>query len=187
MPDSSDSKIYDASLRTEPSSIAIAKIFRTRGLRGEVVAVSLTSRPERFDDILTLQAISPDGVSRTLEISTYRVHGSQLVLQFAGFDTIEKAQPLVGYLLTVPAEEAIPLEPDEYFLHQLVGCSVETIQGKPLGQVVRVLESTGTPVLIVQGTEGRERMIPLSSSICPTVDTQQQKIVVDPPEGLLEL
>ncbi len=177
---------FDSSM-TEHPPIAIAAIVRARGLRGEVVANPLTSRLERFDDVGDLLARTPDGSIFSLKMLAYHVQGSQLILQFAEVDTLEKAKSLVGCMLCVPAAEAVELEADEFFQHQLLGCAVDTVSGDRLGEVVRVLETTGTPVLVVRSPEGREYMIPFASSICPKVDAEKRRILVDPPQGLLEL
>ncbi|MBI4469854.1 MAG: 16S rRNA processing protein RimM [Acidobacteria bacterium] len=167
--------------------IAIAEIVRTHGLRGEVVANPLTSRIERFEDVRTLLARSTDGELSRLELKAYRFKGAQLLLQFDSIDTIEKAGSLVGTLLCVPQEEVIDLEENEFFAYQLVGCSVATLEGRELGEVVKVLDSTGTPVLVVREGDGREYMIPFAGSICTEVDLPRRRIRVDPPSGLLEL
>jgi 16S rRNA processing protein RimM len=70
----------------------------------------------------------------------------------------------------------------------LVGCEVETGDGRPVGRVVGVLETGGTPLLVIAGhAGGGEVLVPLSESICRRIDTAGKRIVIDPPDGLLDL
>jgi 16S rRNA processing protein RimM len=165
----------------------VAKIVRTRGLRGEVMAEPFTPRLDRFARISEILATAPDGRSFSLTLSDWRAQGAQLALRFVGLETVEQAAPLVGCSLQVPAYESIELEANEFFQYQLIGCVVETATGQSLGDVIKVLDSTGTPVLVVRSSNGREHMIPFAASICPRVDVAEGRIIVDPPDGLLEL
>jgi len=70
----------------------------------------------------------------------------------------------------------------------LVGCEVETGDGRPVGRVVGVQETGGTPLLVIAGSSGGEEvLIPLSASICRLIDTAGKRVVIDPPDGLLDL
>jgi 16S rRNA processing protein RimM len=167
--------------------IAIARITRTRGLRGEVVAHLLTHRPERFDDLDAVTAERAGGRPLMLRLENHWFHQSRLVLKFVGYDTIEQAEQLVGYTLTVPEDEVVELDEDEYFHFQLIGCEVVAMNGAPVGVVAKILETAGTDLLVVRNGPGQERLIPLAASICVDVNTQSKRIQIDPPAGLLDL
>ncbi|HVF50380.1 MAG TPA: ribosome maturation factor RimM [Pyrinomonadaceae bacterium] len=172
--------------------VAVAKVLRTRGVRGELVAELLTDFPERFEDLERLIAVSPKGARAALALEDQWLQGGRIVLKFAGYDTPEEAAALVGYELAVPEAEAVELEDDEFYNWQLVGCRVETIGGVELGQVREVLEMGGaSPVLLIKdaeaGSDAREHLVPLVASICVEIDTGRKLIRVDAPEGLLEI
>lgn len=167
--------------------VAVARVVKVRGLRGEVAAELLTDFPERFEWVEELIAVTPAGARRTLAVEGSRLHAGRVLLKFAGFDTPETAQELVGYELTVPESEAVELEEGEFFDWQIEGCRVETIEGRVLGAVAKVLHYGAAPVLVVrEGGDGREHLIPLAESICVEIDLERKFIRVDPPEGLLE-
>ncbi len=151
------------------------------------MAEAFTPRLDRFDEVTEILATAADGRSFALHLSQWRSQGNRVALRFVGLDTIEQVAPLVGCSLSLRENEVISLEENEFFQHQLIGCGVRTTEGRPLGEVIEVLDSTGTPVLVVRDPSGQERMIPFANSICPKVDIARRWIIVDPPEGLLEL
>ena len=168
--------------------VAVARVVRPRGLRGEVVAELLTDFPERFESLAELIAVTPQGARRTMILESSWLHAGRIVLKFAGYDTPEAARELVGYELAVPERDAVALAEDEYYDWQLVGCQVVTIEGRELGRVREVLHTGAAPVLIIEDAGvKREHLIPLAASICVEIDVAAKLIRVDPPEGLLEI
>jgi 16S rRNA processing protein RimM len=172
----------------EEELIAVARVVKVRGLRGEVVAELLTDFPERFEALTELIGVTPTGARRTLALEDSWLHAGRIVLKFAGYDTPEAARELVGFELAVPEAEAVELEADEFYDWQLVGCRVVTMAGRELGRVREVLHTGAAPVLIIEDEQHRRRehLIPLAESICPEIDIAAKLIRVDPPEGLIE-
>jgi 16S rRNA processing protein RimM len=165
--------------------VAIARIARPHGLKGEAVADVLTDFPERFEGLVDITAIIPDGTRRQLKIERARFQKDRVILQFEGIGRLEDIEPLRGADICISEEEAVELEEDEFFDWELEGCRVVTIDGTELGNVASVLRTGGTEVLVVKGTE-KELLIPFAQSICVEVDIENGRITVDPPEGLLE-
>lgn len=165
--------------------VAVAKITKTRGLRGEVVCDILTDFPERFDDLRDVIAMMPDGKRRELKIEHHFFQNGRVILRFAGFDSIELGETLRGAEICVPETDAIELEEDEFFDWQLAGCLVETIDGTPIGEVTEMMRTGGTELLVVRG-EAKDYLIPFAEAICVEVDVENKLIRVDPPDGLLE-
>jgi 16S rRNA processing protein RimM len=165
--------------------IAIAKIAKTRGLRGEVVADILTDFPERFENLETVLAIKPDDSRDELRIEKFWFQKGRIILKFEGFDSIEAAETLRNSELCIPETEAAELEDGEYFDWELEGCEVETVEGEKIGRVKEVMRTGGTEVLIVAGAE-KEYMIPFAETICTSVDVESKLIKIDAPEGLLD-
>src|SRR5205807_1706447 len=104
--------------------------------------------------------------------------------KFAGIDSIERAEDLRGAEICVAEDEAVELEEGEFYDWQLTGCEIETVEGEHIGRVRELMRTGGTEILIVDGE--REFLIPFAESICTEVDIDNKRIVVDPPEGLLE-
>jgi 16S rRNA processing protein RimM len=165
--------------------VTIAKIVRTRGLRGEAVADLLTDFPERFEGLKKVSAKFPDGRLEELELEKFWFQKDRVILKFTGFDTVEKAEELRGVDICITESESVELEEDEFFDWQLEGCKVETLDGTELGEVRELMRTGGTEILIVAGGE-KEYMIPFAEAICTEVDIENKLIRIDPPEGLLD-
>ena len=165
--------------------VAIAKIVKSRGLRGEVSADVLTDFPERFENLESVIALLPDGTRRNLKIKDFRFQKNRILLTFEEIDSIEAAEELRAAEICIPETEAVALEEDEFFDWQLVGCAVETIEGEKLGFVKELMRTGGAEVLVVEGAE-KEFLIPFAASVCTEVDVENKLIRVDAPEGLLE-
>lgn len=165
--------------------VAVAKIAKSRGLRGELVADVLTDFPERFDGLKTVIALLPNGTRRELKIERFWFQKGRIVFKFAGFDSIETAETLRGAEVCIPESEAVELEEDEFFDWELEGCEVETLEGEKIGRVKELMRTGGTEILVVAGAE-KEYLIPFAETICTEVDVENKLIKIDAPEGLLD-
>ncbi|MBK9153858.1 MAG: 16S rRNA processing protein RimM [Chloracidobacterium sp.] len=165
--------------------VAIAKIARTRGLKGEVVADILTDFPDRFEGLEEVTALRPNGSRRALKIESFFFQKDRIVLKFVGIDSIDAGDELRDAEICIDESDAVELRDDEYFDWQIQGCEVETVEGVNIGKVREVMRTGGTEVLLIDGSS-RELMIPFAESICIEVDVDKKRIVVDPPQGLLE-
>ena len=165
--------------------VAIAKLLKPRGLRGEIVAEILTDFPERFENAQTVAAFGEKGEKRELKIEEFFFQKGRVVLKFEGFDSIEEAETLRNFEVCIPESEAVELEDDEFFDWQLQECQVATIGGEQLGQVSEVMRTGGNENLVVKGAK-KEYLIPFVKAICTKVDLENKLILVDAPDGLLE-
>jgi 16S rRNA processing protein RimM len=180
----------DESVEAAPNDdlVAVARVVRVRGLRGEVVAELLTDFPERFENLERLIAVAPKGERQTLLLEEHWLQSRRIVFKFAGYDSVEAATALVGHELTVPEAERVELPEDVFYDWELVNCRVETVEGEEIGRVREVLRTGGAAeVLVVEGKETkREHLIPLAETICVEIDIKGKLIRIDAPEGLLE-
>jgi 16S rRNA processing protein RimM len=187
MPDGPQIRIQDTAAERW---FAIARILRPRGRRGEVIAEVLTDFPDRFEKLkrafLEVQAGSP----QPIDIAEAWWHGNRLILRFEGTESIGQAQQLQGRLLMLPRGERSQLGDNQYYVSELVGCAV-SLDGRTIGEVIRVEQTGGADLLCVQPAEragkSNEILIPFAQEICREVDVAARRIVIEPPEGLLEL
>ena len=170
----------------EQSLIIVARALKTKGLKGELVADLLTDFPERFARTSQLIAITPEGGRTSMELERHTVQQGRLVLKFAGIDTVEAAGPLVGLTFAVPEAERVPLAEDEFYDYELEGCAVEQ-DGRFIGQVAGVMRTGGVSLLVIRNDESKEVLVPLAETIVTEIDIEHKRIVIDPPEGLLDL
>lgn len=166
--------------------IVVARAVRTRGLKGEIVAELLTDFPERFDQVSAIFAVGPKE-TKSLELENHWLQNDRIVLKFAEYDDVESAKSLVGFDLALPEAERMKLSENEYYDWELEGCSVVIKGGPTLGIVSGLLRTGGVELLAVKDETGRERLIPMVQSIVIEIDISRQEVLIDPPEGLLDL
>lgn len=169
--------------------LAIARIVRPQGRRGEVAAEILTDFPSRFQELRQAFVAEPGDALRPVRVEHVWPHKGRVVLKFAGVDSIESASRLRGQHLLIPREDRVPLPPHHYYLWELEGCRVLMAQDGRQREVgtVKAVEPTGGVDLLHVVTPRGEVLIPFAQSICTEIDTRQKTIVIDPPEDLLAL
>jgi 16S rRNA processing protein RimM len=170
----------------QPSYIAIARIARTRGNRGEVLADSYTDFPDRFLLLSQVWVKLADGSREQIVLESTWEHLGRQVLKFAGIDSISSAERLVGAWIEIEPSQAVKLPEGTYFDHDLVGCAVRNVSGEHLGTVKEILRFAGNHQLVVENG-GQEFMIPAAPGICKDVSIAEKLILVDLPEGLIDL
>lgn len=169
--------------------LAVARIVRPQGRRGEVVAEILTDFPQRFAELRRAYLENPASQPQPVRVESVWPHKGRVVLKFSGVDSIDQANRLRGVHVLIPREERMPLPAHQYYVWELEGCRViAQRQGVPseVGTVTEV-EPTGGVDLLHVATPRGEVLIPLAQDICRQIDTVAKTIVIDPPEDLLDL
>jgi 16S rRNA processing protein RimM len=156
------------------------EIGKPHGLGGEVYVVRISDDPRRFEEGARL--VHADG--RELVVESSRAHRDRLLVKFEGSDDRISAEGLRGALF-VPSEEARTLEEDEYWPHELTGCTVVLGDGTVVGEVRGIDPSPAHDLLRVQTPAG-DRLVPIVKEIVNEVDVNARRIIIDPPEGLLD-
>ncbi len=166
--------------------VLVGFIARTHGKRGEVILNSETDFPElRFRVGSTFYARQGAGPITTLEVTAVRFQQGRPILGLAGISSIGEAEGLAGTALKVHSSAQEPLPEGRYYHRQLMSCEVVTKSGELLGRVTDVQGDGAASRLVVRGARG-EVQIPLAQEICD-IQIADKRIVVDPPEGLLEV
>jgi 16S rRNA processing protein RimM len=158
---------------------------KPHGLAGEVAVEILTDFPDRFVPGLALTLRSPDGALRSSRIDTVRPHGGRLLVRFDGVPDVDAAEELRGADLCVRPDETVP-RPEGFVYHfELEGCRAVDREERDLG-VVRELLDVGGRALLVLATPAGDRDVPFTHPIVVSVDVVKKRVVLDPPEGLLD-
>jgi 16S rRNA processing protein RimM len=171
---------------TESDLIVVARAVRTRGLKGEIVAELLSDFPERFERISAVIAVG-SGEKKSLALENHWFQNGRIVLKFAGYDDSESAKSLIGFDFALPAAERMTLSENEYYDWELEGCTVLIKGGSTLGVVTGLLRTGGVELLAVEDESAREHLVPMVQSIVVNVDISRREVLIDPPEGLLDL
>jgi 16S rRNA processing protein RimM len=174
--------------------VTVGRIARPHGIRGHVVIAPETDFVlERFAVgavVLMERAGRPPEVVE-LRVTACRMHDGRAIVGFEGIETMNDAEVLRGVELRVPNEALPALPAGSFWVHDLVGCRVTTVAGVEIGEVRRVEFGGATPLLVVSrdAPEGKtgEVLIPMVDAMCPRVDVNAREVVVDLPEGLLDV
>jgi 16S rRNA processing protein RimM len=167
--------------------VAVGQVLRPYGLRGEVRVRPLTDRPrERFGRLARCVLWEPDHDRREdCCIASCRFDGETVLLRVEGVDSPEAARRFQGRLLAVSRDEVLPPAEGQFYPWQLEGAAVETRDGQRVGRFVGIESGAQDLWVVDDGT--RRRLIPAVASIVVEVSVVDRRIVIDPPEGLLEL
>lgn len=163
-----------------PTHLAIGRVLKPHGLAGEVQVQILTDFPDRFDMLKTVYL----GEHYTPALlDSQRRHGRRILLKFEGYDDLEEVEKLRGEMIYVPVDEAVPLEEDEYYVHEIVGLQAWTTEGEYLGRIEEVIHTGSNDVYVVRDSV-RETLIPALSDVVLKIDTEQGRIEVQLMKGL---
>ena len=148
----------------------------------------LTDDPDRFHRLAECVLWDASRNEReTRRIATARRHGEAVVLGFEGCDSADAAAALAGRLIALPKAEALPAPEGRFYPWQLQGCRVVTEDGRDVGRVSGIEHAPAQDLWIVTDGTGVERLIPAVPAIVIDVDVAAQRVVIRPPEGLLDL
>jgi 16S rRNA processing protein RimM len=166
--------------------LLVGRVARAHGNKGQVIVNPETDFPEdRFAAGNTL-VVEHAGTTTARRIASVRFQQGRPIIALDGIETMNDAEALAGADLKMPASSIAPLPGGTFYRHDLVGCEVKDTAGTTIGRVTDVEGSMEQSRLVV-ASKGGEVLIPMVDGICISVDTAARTIVVDPPDGLLEL
>jgi 16S rRNA processing protein RimM len=178
----------------------LARIRRPQGRKGEVFADILTDFPEKFAERKRLWLIAdpdsarakPHPAPREVDLQNHWLHKGGIVLHFAQSDSISTAETLAGLIVAIPLAERAPLEGDEFYIGDLIGCTLFDVSGPAptiVGQIEEVDRTAGPVALLVVVPEGAENeiLVPFARSFIRRIDIAGRRVEMALPEGLVDL
>lgn len=162
--------------------VPIGKVARAHGIRGALKVFAYGETLDRMQVGERLFA-KESGAPRQLTLASLRAQNRVWIVEFEEIESRDQAEALTGREIFVESERLPDLPEGEFYQFQLIGLSVETREGRPLGAVSAILETGSNDVYVVEG-DGREVLIPAIEEVVLEVDLRNGKIVVDLPEGL---
>lgn len=170
--------------------LVVGRVAKAHGVTGELTVDVRTDDPQRrFRKGATLRGRpSRGGSEREYVIESMRPHGERLLVRLVGIGDRDSAEALRGTLFLVDTAQLPPIDdPDEFYDHQLEGMAVTTTAGAAVGTVAEVLHTAAGELLSIKDADGAEILVPFVSAIVTAVSLEDRSILIDPPEGLLEL
>ncbi len=165
--------------------IPLGVLVTTHGIDGWLKLQPYNPQTTTFHSTLEIFLEKGECCSRQ-QIENVRLYKGHLFIKLRGIDTIDQAEGWVGATLSVPETTLPPLSPGEYYYYQAIGLDVFDRQGVWIGTVTRVWSKAGGDLYVVQGA-GKEYLIPTTKEVVEKVDLPGRKIIINPPEGLLDL
>ena len=165
--------------------VPFGEIVTTHGLKGwlKLNPFNLASTALVSGVDVVLEKI---GQRSAHEIEASHPHRNQLLIKLVGIDGIDDAALLVGSTLLVQETVLGSLKPGQYYHYQVVGFEVFTASGERIGTISSTLSTPGGEIYVVQGT-AKEHLIPAVKEFIDKVDFTAGTLIIDPPEGLLDL
>jgi 16S rRNA processing protein RimM len=165
-----------------PHYIAVGRITRAHGVKGEVSVLPLSQVEARFEPGSRL--LAGEGEDRPLVVSSVRRHHDRVLVLFEGITDRDAAHGLRGTYLFVPASQAPPLPEGEFWTHQLIGCEVVTEGGRTLGRLREVIHTAANDVWSVQSDDGADVLVPALKDVVESVDLEARRVLVKEVPGL---
>ncbi len=169
----------------EKQYITVGIIVNTRGHRGEVKVLPMTDFPERFAGMNSI-ILEMQGRFEELKIEKTYLHGKFVIIKFAGVDDMNAARNLKKGVLKVKREDLVPLPEGSYYIFDVIGLEVYTLEGRHLGKVTDVLQTGANDVYQVEGGNSKPILIPALKSVVKDINIAEGKMLVELPEGLEE-
>jgi 16S rRNA processing protein RimM len=166
---------------TGPSFLAVARVRRPFGLKGELLLEVLTDYPDR---LAQHEHIYVGEAHRLCEVESLRRHGRDMLLRLKESFDCDSAERLRGEVLYVRVDDLPPLPAGVYYLHQIEGLEAFTEQGERLGRVKEILKTGANDVYVVQGDKG-EILLPAIPQVIREIRLEEGRIIVRIMEGLV--
>jgi 16S rRNA processing protein RimM len=157
---------------------SVGYVLKPQGLKGEVKVKPLTDNLDRFDEISQVLLKEKDGSFKRINVLSRRYMKGWVILLLDGFDNKDLAEQLRGKSLWIPRSMAKQLAKDNYFIADIIGCKVESVEGTPLGVISEVIKTGSNDVFVVD-CDGKDILVPALKKIVVQVDIDLGRIVID--------
>ena len=165
--------------------IAIGRISKPIGTRGEVKILPLTHNKQRFENLPAVW-VGCDAENVELKnILKVRIDTKHVALNFDGIETIEEAKKMKDLYLFVPKEDTIELQNGNYFVDDVIGCEVITEEKAVVGMVTDLLSLPMNDLWVIK-KDAKEILIPAVKEIIRQVDVKNKRITINALDGLLD-
>ncbi len=174
----------DRKSRTAGDLVRVGRIVGARGLKGEVRIASFTAKP---GDVAAYGPVRDEAGTHSFKVTVLGEAKGQIMARLSGITDRTAAEALKGLYLHVPRRALPPTKDGEYYHADLIGLRAELVGGGILGTVTAVHDyGAGASLEVARAAGGATVMVPLTARAVPVVDVAGGRLVIDPPDGLLE-
>ncbi len=163
--------------------LRVGVISNTHGIKGEVKVYPTTDDRKRFYGLTSVWLDEGDSL-RELRVKGVRFHKNMVLMTFDGYGDINQIEPYKGKDLLVARKDAVVLAEGEYFICDVIGSSVITEEGEPIGVLIDVITTGANDVYLVKGEDGREILLPVIKECVHNVDVEKKTVTARVMPGL---
>ena len=165
----------------------IGTIVQKFSFKGELLIKLDSDDPEMYEELESVfVALGNNLVPFFIERSS--LHKSNLLrVKFEDADTEADAEALLKHKLYLPLAALPKLSGNKFYYHEVIGFEVEDTQFGKVGKIIGVNDTTTQALFEIEDEQGNEILIPIIDSFIEKVDRAKQKIIVNTPEGLIDL
>jgi len=163
--------------------VAIGKIVKVRGSKGELTFLPLTDDINRFSLLKEVFIETIDRKVLKKDIEKINFYNGKGIIKFRGIESGKEAGELIKALILITESERVQLPENHYFISDLIGAKVITLDGINIGRLVDIFPTGSNDVFVVR-SEGKEKLIPAIEDVVKEVDVRGKKIIINFLEGL---
>ena len=172
---------------TDAARVTLGRVLGAHGVRGGVRVRFFGDGPSHLLEAETLVVTPAEGRPEIHEVSRASAgRPGEVRVFFADVTSREAAEALRGATVEIAQAALDALPEGEFYWFELVGCTVHTESGEAVGTVRELWETGPQDLLVVEGGDGRDRLIPTNRDLVPEIDLAARRVVVVDLPGLLE-
>jgi 16S rRNA processing protein RimM len=164
----------------------LGKIVRKHSFKGEVVAKLDTDEPELYKELESVFVELNNNLVPFFMEKSLLQKGNQLRIKFEDIETEADADSIMGAGLYLPLDFLPKLTGNKFYFHEITGFDIEDINHGFVGIIKGVNDTSAQPLFVIDAN-GSELFIPMIDDFIKKVDRENQKIIVETPEGLIDL
>jgi len=169
--------------------LLVGRLRKPHGLKGDCAVFPLTDEPEQVfapGRVVWVKDLGGEVIAGPLVVARSRKYHREWLIAFEHHDRIEAVEGWRGSFLAADAGALRAPDENEVYLHELAGFAVRDQADAPLGVVSGLEESPAGLILTVQGPK-REFLLPYRKEFVKEVDRAGRRLVVDLPDGMMDL
>ena len=171
-------------MKKRPEFVSIGYISKAHGVRGEVIVIPITDDPEQFLEPMEFFLLKKDNSRDKIKFERVRERNGKFIIKLLQIDDRNAAETLHGCYIQRRMEKTPTLEDDEFYIFDLIGLCVKTIDGRYIGEITDVLTMPANDVYVVRANS-REILIPAIKDVVKKVDLENELVLIEPMDGLL--
>ena len=164
--------------------LAIGRIVKAHGVQGELSVAVLTDFPERFDTTEWVY-LGDEFEADAYRLEKFRWHKKHVLLTLEGVNDRLQAEQLKGFFVQIPIEDVAPLEEGDFYVYELVGLQVVTVDNQVLGTLVDIMETGANDVYVVESSDKNQILLPAIPDVVKEIDTDAGQITIELIDGLI--